>query len=93
MNISNGTLIMFLPIIVFIIFLFKIHANKNLKNAYKNSLLLSLIGVVVIFVSFAISPRVSDIRTTWLISGAIFILYGGYYALKHNDKESDDSKQ
>lgn len=95
-HISSTTLLLILSVVGFIIFIFKIHDKKNEKNAYRNSLFMALIGVIVLILSFSIEKNsessASAVKTLLLFIGAIYILYGGYYALNNNKKNTDDSK-
>ena len=95
-HISSTTLLLIISIVGFIIFIFKIHDKKNEKNAYRNSLFMALIGVIILILSFSIDKNngssASGVKTLLLFIGAIYILYGGYYALSNNNKNMDDSK-
>jgi amino acid transporter len=93
--ISGKILYLIIPIIGFIIFIFKIHDKKNERKAYRNSLFMALIGIIIIVFSFSIDKNgdrsSSAIKTLLLTIGAVYTLYGGFYTLDKHDKNSNGS--
>lgn len=94
-QISIGTLFIIPAIAGFIFFLFKIHDKKNEKNSFRNSLFMALIGIIILILAASINTTLheeaSPGKTLLLIIGAIYTLYGGYYAInKHSKSNTND---
>ena len=95
-QISSTPLIIILSIAIFIFFLFKINKKKNEKNSFRNSLFMTLIGIVVLILSATINTNGNEAashgKTILLLIGAIYTLYGGYYAINKFTKRNNNEQ-
>ncbi|MEI8049193.1 MAG: hypothetical protein WCI92_17555 [Bacteroidota bacterium] len=94
-HIGGSTILIVLAIAGFIYFIFKIHDKKNEQNSFRNSLFMALIGIIILILGASINTTLheeaSQGKALILIIGAIYTLYGGYYALnKYSNTNTKD---
>jgi len=88
-TLSFSSIIFFLAIVLFIIFMFKIYKSKGVSLRY--SLIMTLLGIIIVIASLSIDTNSGGegLKFALLIVGIIFTAYGGIVSINKYLKESE----
>lgn len=93
-TLSFSSIIIFLAIVLFIYFMFKIYKNKGVSQRY--SLIMALLGIIIIILSQAIDVGYSqggkNFKNVLLILGIIFTAYGGFVSINKYLKNKENKE-